>query len=98
LSCGRGDSQRTGPADREPHRTLAARRDRTLAAILQPIQQTYRQDQLRTAMELSQYMMQGMVLDNLAMDNESTDRLLDFLARQLLMLLRESAGLRGART
>ena len=49
-------------------------------------------------MELSQYMMQGMVLDNLAMDNESTDRLLDFLARQLLMLLRESAGLRGART
>ena len=94
---------------------LAARRDRTLAAILRPIQQTFRQelclaalelfpewagrqDQLRTAIELSQYMMEGMVLDNLAMDNERTDRLLDFLARQLLMLLGESTGLRGART
>ena len=50
-----------------------------------------RGDQLRTAMELSQYMMEGMVLDSLDRDDEITQRLLDFLARQLLVLLGNSA-------
>jgi AcrR family transcriptional regulator len=87
---------------------LAARRDRDLAAILRPSQETFRRecyytalelfpewlgrrDQLRTAMELSQYMMEGMVLDNLAPDGESTERLLEFLPGQLRVLLGKAA-------
>lgn len=43
-------------------------------------------DQLRTAIEVSLYMMEGMVLDNLAPTGENTERLLDFLAHELRVL------------
>jgi AcrR family transcriptional regulator len=45
-----------------------------------------RREQLRTAIELSLYMMEGMVLDNLAPDGEQARRLLGFLAQQLRVL------------
>lgn len=87
---------------------LAARRDRELAAILRPAQETFRREcyyaalelfpewvdrreQLRTAIELSLYMMEGMVLDNLSADGENAQRLLAFLARELHVLLGEAS-------
>jgi AcrR family transcriptional regulator len=54
-----------------------------------------RRDQLRTAIEVSLYMMEGMVLDNLAPSGENTERLLDFLAHELQVLQTESDGRRG---
>jgi len=87
---------------------LAAHRDRELAAILRPAQETFRREcyyaalelfpewvdrreQLRTAIELSLYMMEGMVLDNLSADGENAQRLLAFLARELHALLGEAS-------
>ena len=43
-------------------------------------------EQLRTAIDLSLYMMEGMVLDDLSPEGESATRLLDFLARELDVL------------
>ncbi len=43
-------------------------------------------EQLRTAIDLSLYMMEGMVLDDLSPDGESATQLLDFLARELDVL------------
>ena len=43
-------------------------------------------EQLRTAIDLALYMMEGMVLDDLSPDGESATRLLDFLARELDVL------------
>jgi len=40
-------------------------------------------DQLRTAIDLALYMMEGMVLDDLSPNGESAKRMLDFLAREL---------------
>lgn len=48
-----------------------------------------RREQLRTAIEMSLYMMEGMVLDDLAPDSDDAQRLLAFLARQLRALLRD---------
>lgn len=44
-------------------------------------------EELRTAIDLALYMMEGMVLDNLPPDGESARRLLDFLAFELDHLL-----------
>jgi AcrR family transcriptional regulator len=44
-------------------------------------------DELRTAIDLALYMMEGMVLDNLPPDGESARRLLDFLTQELDGLL-----------
>lgn len=58
-----------------------------------------RRDQLRSAMELSQYMMVGMVLDGPeAPGDPNTKRQLDFLGRQLLVLLGSSARPTRSRT
>lgn len=43
-------------------------------------------EQLRTAIDLALYMMEGMVLDDLSPDGESATRLLNFLARELDVL------------
>ena len=43
-------------------------------------------EQLRTAIDLALYMMEGMVLDDLSPDGEGARRLLDFLARELDLL------------
>lgn len=43
-------------------------------------------DRLRTAIDMALYMMEGMVLDDLAVDDEYATRLLDFLAQELDML------------
>jgi len=43
-------------------------------------------EQLRTAIDLALYMMEGMVLDDLSPDGENATRLLDFLARELDVL------------
>jgi AcrR family transcriptional regulator len=43
-------------------------------------------EQLRTAIDLALYMMEGMVLDDLSPDGDSAKRLLDFLARELDVL------------
>ncbi len=43
-------------------------------------------EQLRTAIDLALYMMEGMVLDDLSPNGESAMRLLDFLARELDVL------------
>lgn len=43
-------------------------------------------EQLRTAIDLALYMMEGMVLDDLSPDGESTLRLLDFLTQELDVL------------
>ncbi len=46
-----------------------------------------KREQLRTAIDLALYMMEGMVLDNLSADEESAQRLLDFLENELNVLL-----------
>jgi len=43
-------------------------------------------EQLRTAIDLSLYMMEGMVLDDLSPDGENATRLLNFLTRELDIL------------
>ena len=43
-------------------------------------------EQLRTVIDLTLYMMEGMVLDDLSPDGEIASRLLDFLARELDVL------------
>jgi len=43
-------------------------------------------EQLRTAIDLSLYMMEGMVLDDLSPDGEDAARMLDFLERELDVL------------
>lgn len=43
-------------------------------------------DRLRTAIDMALYMMEGMVLDDLAVDDDYATRLLDFLAQELDML------------
>jgi AcrR family transcriptional regulator len=43
-------------------------------------------EQLQTAIDLSLYMMEGMVLDNLSPDGDTSTRLLDFLAQELDVL------------
>ena len=43
-------------------------------------------DQLRTAIDLSLYMMEGMVLDDLSPDGDNAARLLNFLAQELDVL------------
>jgi hypothetical protein len=43
-------------------------------------------DQLRTAIDLTLYMMEGMVLDDLSPDGEIAERLLEFLTRELDVL------------
>lgn len=43
-------------------------------------------EQLRTAIDLALYMMEGMVLDDLSPDGDSASRLLDFLAQELDVL------------
>ena len=43
-------------------------------------------EQLRTAIDLALYMMEGMVLDDLSQDGEGATRMLDFLARELDVL------------
>jgi AcrR family transcriptional regulator len=48
-------------------------------------------EQLRTAIDLTLYMMEGMVLDDLSPDGEGATRLLDFLARELDVLRTEGA-------
>jgi hypothetical protein len=48
-------------------------------------------EQLRMAIDLTLYMMEGMVLDDLSPDGESATRLLDFLARELDVLRTEGA-------
>ena len=48
-------------------------------------------EQLRTAIDLALYMMEGMVLDDLSPEGESATRLLDFLSREL-DVLRTSGG------
>jgi AcrR family transcriptional regulator len=48
-----------------------------------------RREQLRTAIDLCLYMMEGMVLDNLSPDGDSARRLLDFLTRELDLLRTE---------
>ncbi|MFO1376003.1 MAG: TetR family transcriptional regulator [Steroidobacteraceae bacterium] len=92
---------------------LAARRDRELAAILRPVQRTFRREcyavalelfpewrprraQLRTAMDVSLYTMEGMVLDNLATNDRNARQLLAFLDHELRML-RGDARRGGAR-
>lgn len=45
-----------------------------------------RRNELRTAMDLSQYMMEGMMLDNVSVDGGRARHLLDSLARELHML------------
>ena len=82
---------------------LAARKDRELAAIYRPAQETFRREcyyaalelfpewlqhreQLRTAIDMALYMMEGMVLDDLSPDGEETRRLLDFLGQELDVL------------
>lgn len=52
-------------------------------------------DELRTAIDLALYMMEGMVLDNLPPDGESARRLLDFLTQELDGLL--SGGIKAER-
>lgn len=54
-----------------------------------------RREQLRTAIEVSLYMMEGMVLDNVAPTGENTERLLDFLAHELRVLRRSGTGQRA---
>ncbi len=49
-------------------------------------------EQLRTAIDLALYMMEGMVLDDLSPNGDSATRLLDFLARELDVLRNNSAG------
>ncbi len=82
---------------------LAARKDRELAAIFRPAQETFRREcyyaalelfpewlphreQLRSAIDMALYMMEGMVLDDLSPDGDEARRLLDFLARELDVL------------
>jgi len=48
-------------------------------------------EQLRTAIDMALYMMEGMVLDDLSPDGESATRLLDFLARELDVLRNSGA-------
>jgi AcrR family transcriptional regulator len=48
-------------------------------------------EQLRTAIDLALYMMEGMVLDDLSPDGGSATRLLDFLARELDVLRTNAA-------
>lgn len=45
-----------------------------------------RREQLRTAIDMALYMMEGMVLDNLSPDGERAGRLLDFLGHELDVL------------
>jgi AcrR family transcriptional regulator len=49
-------------------------------------------EQLRTAIDLSLYMMEGMVLDDLSPDGENASRLLDYLERELDVLRSSGAG------
>ena len=82
---------------------LAARKDRELAAIFRPAQETFRREcyyaalelfpewlqrreQLRTAIDMALYMMEGMVLDDLSLDGDEARRLLDFLGHELDVL------------
>jgi AcrR family transcriptional regulator len=49
-------------------------------------------EQLRTAIDLSLYMMEGMVLDDLSPDGENTNRLLGFLEQELDVLRSSGVG------
>lgn len=49
-------------------------------------------EQLRTAIDLALYMMEGMVLDDLSPNGDSATRLLDFLARELDVLRSNNTG------
>jgi AcrR family transcriptional regulator len=49
-------------------------------------------DQLRTAIDLALYMMEGMVLDDLSPEGEGATRLLDFLAQELDVLRTNGVG------
>jgi hypothetical protein len=53
-------------------------------------------EQLRTAIDLALYMMEGMVLDDLSPDGDNAGRLLDLLARELDVLRTNSIGLEEA--
>ena len=46
-----------------------------------------RREQIRTAIDLSLYMMEGMVLDRLSIDDDNARHLLDFLTQELGVLL-----------
>lgn len=46
-----------------------------------------RREQLRTAIDMALYMMEGMVLDDLSLDGDEARRLLDFLGHELDVLL-----------
>lgn len=82
---------------------LVARKDRELAAIFRPAQETFRREcyyaalelfpewihrreQLRTAIDMALYMMEGMVLDDLSLNGDEARRLLDFLGHELDVL------------
>jgi len=82
---------------------LAARKDRELAAIFRPAQETFRREcyyaalelfpewlrhreQLRSAIDMALYMMEGMVLDDLSPEGDEARRLLDFLGHELEVL------------
>lgn len=52
-------------------------------------------EQLRTAIDLSLYMMEGMMLDDLSPDGENTNRLLGFLEQELDVL--RSSGVGGGK-
>jgi len=53
-------------------------------------------EQLRTAIDLALYMMEGMVLDDLSPNGDSARRLLDFLAHELDVLRSDSIALESA--
>jgi AcrR family transcriptional regulator len=55
-------------------------------------------EQLRTAIDLALYMMEGMVLDDLSPDGDSAKRLLDFLAQELDVLRSNSTAAGIARS
>lgn len=54
-------------------------------------------EQLRTAIDLALYMMEGMVLDDLSPEGESAGRLLDFLALELDLLRTSGAATQNPR-
>lgn len=54
-------------------------------------------EQLRTAIDLALYMMEGMVLDNLSSDGEHARRLLDFLTQELHILLTSNVQIKRGR-
>jgi AcrR family transcriptional regulator len=56
-----------------------------------------RREQIRTAIDLSLYMMEGMVLDNLSTDDDNAKRLLDFLTKELGVLLGDDNKLKKGR-